>query len=141
MNPDAPEIIDFADPKKRLDQEALPILIDVRLDDDFEAGRIPGAANNCVFVINSNQCTVVITAIHYHWITQVWIRVWIQICSTTIQWIWLLTESWPFYTIVIIKAILRHVERITIDHPDLLSVSERHHTSCLRILITHDHIS
>jgi rhodanese-related sulfurtransferase len=37
--------------RKQLESTDPPILIDVRLEDDFKAAHIPGAINNCVYEV------------------------------------------------------------------------------------------
>jgi rhodanese-related sulfurtransferase len=43
------ELIETAELRKQLESPDPPILVDVRLEDDFKAAHIPGATNNCVY--------------------------------------------------------------------------------------------
>ena len=49
------ELIQTEDLRKRLESANPPILIDVRLKDDFETGHIPGAISNCVYEVGFAQ--------------------------------------------------------------------------------------
>ena len=45
------ELIQTADLRKQLESANPPILIDVRLEDDFKTAHIPGAISNCVYEV------------------------------------------------------------------------------------------
>jgi rhodanese-related sulfurtransferase len=49
------ELIQTADLRNQLESTNPPILIDVRLEDDFETAHIPRAINNCVFEVAFNK--------------------------------------------------------------------------------------
>jgi len=44
-------LIDTAELRKKLESTDPPIVVDVRLEDDFKAAHIPGAINNCVYEV------------------------------------------------------------------------------------------
>src|ERR1700732_3459264 len=44
-------LIHTAELRKQLESTDPPIVIDVRLEDDFKAAHIPGAINNCVYEV------------------------------------------------------------------------------------------